>query len=61
LPYFLRQHLGTEVDPRFEPKYSVSCLIPKNDKKTLLKINAAVEAAKEEAKGKKWAVRFRLT
>ncbi len=38
-----------------EPKYSVSCLIPKSDKTTLAKINAAVEAAKEEAKGKKWS------
>ena len=37
-----------------DPKYSVSCLIPKSDKKTLAKINAAIEAAKEEAKGKKW-------
>ena len=37
-----------------EPKYSVSCVIPKSDKKTLAKINAAVEAAKEEAKSKKW-------
>lgn len=38
-----------------EPKYSVSCVIPKSDKKTLAKINAAVEAAKEEAKSKKWS------
>ena len=37
-----------------DPKYSVSCLIPKSDKKTLAEINAAIEAAKEEAKGKKW-------
>ena len=37
-----------------DPKYSVSCVIPKSDKKTLAKINAAIEAAKEEAKGKKW-------
>ena len=37
-----------------DPKYSVSCLIPKSDKKTLAKINAAVEAAKEDAKSKKW-------
>ena len=37
-----------------DPKYSVSCVIPKSDKKTLAKIEKAVEAAKEEAKGKKW-------
>lgn len=37
-----------------EEKYSVSCLIPKSDKATLAKINKAIEAAKEDAKGKKW-------
>ena len=37
-----------------EEKYSVSCLIPKTDKETLNKIQMAIEAAKEEAKGKKW-------
>ena len=37
-----------------DPKYSVSCVVPKSDKKTLAKIEAAVEAAKAEAKGKKW-------
>ena len=37
-----------------EPKYSVSCLIPKSDKTTLLKINAAIEAAKEDGKTRKW-------
>ena len=37
-----------------EEKYSVSCLIPKEDKATLTKIHKAVEAAKEDAKGKKW-------
>ena len=31
-----------------EAKYSVSCLIPKDDKKTLLAIHKAVEAAKAE-------------
>ncbi|UTG84513.1 DUF2815 family protein [Bacillus paranthracis] len=35
-----------------EPKYSVSILIPKTAKKTLAKLDAAVEAAKEEGKGK---------
>jgi len=37
-----------------EEKYSVSLLIPKEDKVTLAKIHKAVEAAKEDAKGKKW-------
>ena len=37
-----------------DEKYSVSLLIPKEDKATLTKIQKAVEAAKEDAKGKKW-------
>ena len=37
-----------------EAKYSVSCLIPKDDKKTLLAIHKAVEAAKEDGKVRKW-------
>ena len=37
-----------------EEKYSVSCIIPKSDKDTLGQIHRAIEAAKEEAKGKKW-------
>ena len=37
-----------------DEKYSVSLLIPKEDKATLGKIQKAVEAAKEDAKGKKW-------
>ena len=37
-----------------EDKYSVSCIIPKSDKKTLTKIYNAVEAAKEIGKSKKW-------
>ena len=36
-----------------EAKYSVSCLIPKDDKKTLLAIHKAVEAAKEDGKVRK--------
>jgi hypothetical protein len=35
-----------------EPKYSVSILIPKEDKKTLKKIAKAIEAAKEAGKAK---------
>lgn len=37
-----------------EEKYSVSCLIPKNDKATLGKIHKAIEAAKEAAQSKRW-------
>jgi hypothetical protein len=37
-----------------EEKYSVSCLIPKSDKATLMKIHKAVEAAKEDGKARKW-------
>ena len=37
-----------------EEKYSVSCLIPKSDKETLLKLHKAIEAAKEDGKIKKW-------
>ena len=38
-----------------EEKYSVSCIIPKNDKSTLERIEKAVEAAKEAGKIKKWS------
>ncbi len=37
-----------------DEKYSVSLMIPKEDKTTLTKIYKAVEAAKEDAKVKKW-------
>ncbi len=37
-----------------DEKYSVSLIIPKSDKATLGKIQKAIEAAKEAAKGKKW-------
>ena len=37
-----------------EEKYSVSCLIPKGDKKTLARIQKAIEAAKEDGKTRKW-------
>lgn len=37
-----------------DEKYSVSLLIPKEDKATLTKIHKAIEAAKEAAKSKKW-------
>ena len=37
-----------------EEKYSVSCIVPKSDKKTLAKIEKAIEAAKEAGKSKKW-------
>ncbi len=35
-----------------EAKYSVSLIIPKSDKKTIADINAAIEAAKQDGKGK---------
>ena len=35
------------------PKYSTAILIPKDDEETLAKIDAAVEAAKKQGKGKK--------
>ena len=38
-----------------EEKYSVSCIIPKADKKTLARIEKAVEAAKQSGKEKKWS------
>ena len=38
-----------------DEKYSVSCLIPKSDKKTLARIQKAVEAAKEDGKARKWS------
>ena len=37
-----------------EAKYSVSCLIPQDDKKTLLAVLKAIEAAKEDGKVRKW-------
>jgi len=37
-----------------DPKYSVSCVIPKSDKATLMKIHKAIEAAKEDGKTRKW-------
>lgn len=37
-----------------EEKYSVSCIIPKKEKKLLAKIHTAVEAAKEDGKTRKW-------
>jgi hypothetical protein len=43
---------ATSMDPGATPKYSVTLLIPKSDTKTVAKINEAIEAAKEEGKGK---------
>ena len=37
-----------------DEKYSVSCLIPKEDKATLTKIHNAIEAAKEDGKARRW-------
>ena len=41
-----------------DEKYSVSCLIPKSDKKTLARIQKAVEAAKEDGKTRKWSCKI---
>ena len=38
-----------------DEKYSVSCVIPKSDKKTLARIQKAVAAAKEDGKTRKWS------
>lgn len=37
-----------------DEKYSVSCVISKSDKATLMKIHKAVESAKEDGKVRKW-------
>lgn len=50
--HVFEKHAVSEGD---EPKYSVSLIIPKSDKKTLAKINAAVDAAtKLGVKTKNW-------
>jgi hypothetical protein len=41
-------------EPDEDGKYSCAILIPKSDKATIAKVNAAVEAAKEVGKEKKW-------
>lgn len=43
-----------QVDDDGMEKYSASILIPKDDKETLRKIKAAIEAAKEIGKTSKW-------
>lgn len=45
---------ATAVDEGQKAKFSVSILIPKSDKKTIAKINAAVEAAKQQGKASKY-------
>lgn len=39
-------------DDQGRDKWSVSLIIPKSDKETIAKVNAAIEAAKEEGKSK---------
>lgn len=41
-------------DPRQEPKYSVTILIPKTDMATKADIDRAIEAAKQEGMANKW-------
>lgn len=51
-------NLFTPVKPlsgEGEPKYSLTILVDKSDKATIAAINAAIEAAKEEGKSKKWS------
>lgn len=43
-----------KADDQGKLKYSVAILIPKTDKATIDKINAAVEVAKQEGKAGKW-------
>ena len=40
------------MDEKSDPKYSVSIIIPKNDKATLDRVNKAIEAAKVAGKAK---------
>ena len=41
-------------DEKSEKKYSVSCIIPKEDKETIAAINAAIEEAKQTGVTSKW-------
>jgi len=45
---------GRAFQPGQEEKFSICLLIPKNDKDTLTKIKAAVEAARKEGIANKW-------
>jgi hypothetical protein len=42
------------MEGQTEKKYSASLIIPKKDKATVAKINAAMDAAKEQGKHSKW-------
>jgi hypothetical protein len=42
------------MEGQTEKKYSASLIIPKSDKATIKKINAAIDAAKEAGKAGKW-------
>lgn len=44
----------TAMDENSEKKYSVSCIIPKSDKKMVSQIKKAIEAAKELGVKNKW-------
>jgi hypothetical protein len=45
---------ATAIDEGQKPKFSVSLLIPKSDTKTIARIKAAVEAAKQQGKASKF-------
>lgn len=49
---FLHVWEPTAIEEGQEKKYSASLIIPKSDKQTIAKINAAIEAAKEAGKAK---------
>lgn len=51
---YLKVFKPESITPSQEPKYSVSVLIPKSDKKTIKKINDAINAAKELGKSSKF-------
>jgi ssDNA-binding protein len=42
------------MEGQTEKKYSASLIIPKKDKATIAKVNAAIDAAKEQGKTSKW-------
>jgi hypothetical protein len=51
---YLNVFKATAFDGTNNPKYRATILIPKSDTKTLEKIRAAIQAAKDEGKSTKW-------
>ena len=53
--HLMKPYANTENDPKAEPKYSVTVLLPKSDTATKTRIDKAIQAALEEgAKNKKF-------